>query len=77
LKKGYAKIGRTDLRIHDLRAVGATFAAQAGATTKELMARLGHTTPRMAMKYQMASEARDEALAEAMSLLATQKSPPK
>jgi integrase len=70
LKKGYAKIGRTDLRVHDLRAVGATYAAQAGATTKELMARLGHTTPRMAMKYQMASEARDEALAEAMSRLA-------
>ncbi|QGJ88787.1 tyrosine integrase [Mycobacterium phage Yecey3] len=72
LKKGYAEIGRTDLRIHDLRAVGATLAAQAGATTKELMARLGHTTPRMAMKYQMASEARDEALAEAMSKLASQ-----
>lgn len=71
LKKGYAKIGRTDLRVHDLRAVGATYAAQAGATTKELMARLGHTTPRMAMKYQMASEARDEALAEAMSKLAS------
>jgi integrase len=70
LKKGYAEIGRTDLRVHDLRAVGATYAAQAGATTKELMARLGHTTPRMAMKYQMASEARDEALAEAMSRLA-------
>ncbi|CAA79409.1 MULTISPECIES: tyrosine-type recombinase/integrase [Mycobacteriaceae] len=70
LKRGYAKIGRPELRIHDLRAVGATFAAQAGATTKELMARLGHTTPRMAMKYQMASEARDEAIAEAMSKLA-------
>ena len=67
LKKGYHKIGRADLRIHDLRAVGATYAAQAGATTKELMARLGHATPRMAMKYQMASEARDAAIAAAMS----------
>ncbi|AZV00830.1 tyrosine-type recombinase/integrase [Mycobacterium phage Malec] len=70
LKKGYAKIGRTDLRIHDLRAVGATFAAQSGATTKELMVRLGHTTPRMAMKYQMASEARDTEIARKMSELA-------
>jgi integrase len=70
LKKGYAKIGRPELRVHDLRAVGATYAAQAGATTKELMVRLGHTTPRMAMRYQMASEARDEAIAEAMSRLA-------
>ncbi|ALF00902.1 tyrosine-type recombinase/integrase [Mycobacterium phage Serenity] len=71
LKKGYRKIGRTDLRIHDLRAVGATYAAQAGATTKELMVRLGHTTPRMAMKYQMASEARDEEIAKRMSELAS------
>ncbi|AMO44003.1 integrase [Mycobacterium phage Bactobuster] len=70
LKKGYRKIGRTDLRVHDLRAVGATLAAQSGATTKELMARLGHTTPRMAMKYQMASEARDVELARKMSELA-------
>ncbi|ATN87034.1 tyrosine-type recombinase/integrase [Mycobacterium phage Anselm] len=70
LKKGYAKIGRTDLRIHDLRAVGATYAAQAGATTKELMVRLGHTTPRMAMKYQMASGARDVEIARKMSELA-------
>lgn len=70
LKKGYYQIGREDLRIHDLRAVGATFAAQAGATTKELMARLGHTTPRMAMKYQMASEARDESIARRMTELA-------
>lgn len=69
LKKGYAKIGRTDLRVHDLRAVGATLAARSGATTKELMARLGHTTPRMAMKYQMASEARDVEIAKRMSEL--------
>ncbi|QJD52086.1 tyrosine integrase [Mycobacterium phage MA5] len=72
LKKGYAKIGRTDLRVHDLRAVGATYAAQSGATTKELMVRLGHTTPRMAMKYQMASEARDVEIARRMSELASQ-----
>ncbi|QFP95518.1 tyrosine integrase [Mycobacterium phage GaugeLDP] len=70
LKKGYRKIGRSDLRVHDLRAVGATYAAQAGATTKELMVRLGHTTPRMAMKYQMASEARDVEIAKRMSELA-------
>ncbi|ARQ94650.1 integrase [Mycobacterium phage Journey13] len=71
LKKGYKKIGRPELRIHDLRAVGATYAARAGATTKELMVRLGHTTPRMAMKYQMASVARDEEIARKMSELAS------
>lgn len=69
-------IEREYLAVHDLRAVGATFAARAGATTKELMARLGHTTPRMAMRYQMAAEARDEALAKRMTDLVNDKNPP-
>lgn len=47
-----AKIGRPDLRFHDLRAEGATLAARVGATVAELQARLGHATPNMAMKYQ-------------------------
>src|SRR5437588_873960 len=37
--------GRPDLHVHDLRHLGATLAAQSGATLKELMARLGHSTP--------------------------------
>ena len=52
--------------------VGATLAAQAGATTKELMSRLGHTTPGMAMRYQIAAQERDAKIAEAMSKLAAQ-----
>ena len=43
--------GRPDLRFHDLRHTG-TVAAQAGATTAELHARLGHTTFGAAMIYQ-------------------------
>ena len=38
--------------MHDLRHVGAVLAAQSGATTAELMYRLGHTTPQMALRYQ-------------------------
>ena len=38
------------LVLHDLRAWSATKAAQHGATVKELQARLGHTTPAMALK---------------------------
>jgi hypothetical protein len=38
-----------------------------GATTKELMRRLGHATPDMAMRYQRADAERDRALARAMS----------
>ena len=55
------------LVLHDLRAWSATKAAQHGATVKELQARLGHTTPAMALKYQRAEAIRDHALAAKMS----------
>jgi integrase len=71
VKNGFAAVGKPDMRVHDLRHVGATLAAQAGATTKELMSRLGHTTPAMAMRYQIAAQERDAKIAEAMSKLAT------
>ena len=44
--------GRPDLRFHDLRHSGATMAARTGATVRELMARLGHSTPGAALIYQ-------------------------
>ncbi|MGE2835124.1 tyrosine-type recombinase/integrase [Mycobacterium sp. SMC-4] len=72
VKRGFAGVGKPDMRVHDLRHVGATLAAQAGATTKELMSRLGHTTPGMAMRYQIAAQERDAKIADAMSKLATQ-----
>jgi integrase len=56
-------------RFHDLRHLGATLAAVSGATTRELMARLGHLSARAAMIYQHATEDRDRAIAEAMSQL--------
>jgi integrase len=70
VKKGYVVIGKPDMRVHDLRHVGATLAAQAGATTKELMSRLGHTTPAMSMRYQIAAADRDAAIADRLSELA-------
>lgn len=57
------KAGRPDLRWHDLRHTGATFAAQAGATTRELMDRLGHTTAAVAMRYQHVADGRQAELA--------------
>ena len=57
-------------RFHDLRGTGATLAAIAGATTRELMARLGHSSPRAALIYQHATRERDEAIARALSDLA-------
>ena len=70
IKQGFASVGKPDMRVHDLRHVGATLAAQAGATTKELMARIGHTTPAMAMRYQIAAQERDAVIAERLSELA-------
>ncbi|RYQ76023.1 site-specific integrase [Bifidobacterium pseudolongum] len=64
--------GRPDLRFHDLRHTGATMAAKAGATTKELMQRLGHSSMRAAMIYQHANEEDDRRLAARMDALAAQ-----
>jgi integrase len=63
--------GRDDLRWHDLRHTGAVLAAATGATIAELMARLGHSTPAMAMRYQHAAAERDRAIAAALSEIAT------
>jgi integrase len=70
VKNGFASVGKPDMRVHDLRHVGATLAAQAGATTKELMSRIGHTSATMAMRYQIAAAERDAAIADRLSELA-------
>ena len=55
-----------DAHFHDLRHTGGTLAATEGATTKELMARLGHSSSRAALIYQHASKERDKSLAAAL-----------
>lgn len=62
--------GRPDLRWHDLRHTSAVLAAQTGASLAELMARLGHSTPQAAMRYQHAARDRDAQIAAALSALA-------
>lgn len=64
------KAGREDLRFHDLRHTGAVLAASTGATLAELMARLGHSTPGAALRYQHAAQDRDRVIAVALSELA-------
>lgn len=61
--------GREDMPFHALRHYGATRAALAGATLKELQTRLGHSTVAAAMRYQHTA-GRDEELARRMSDLA-------
>jgi integrase len=62
--------GRPDLTPHALRHTGAVLAAQTGATLAELMARLGHSTPQAAMRYQHAAKGRDAQIAGALSVMA-------
>ncbi|MFC7280050.1 tyrosine-type recombinase/integrase [Paractinoplanes rhizophilus] len=58
-----------DLHPHDLRHTGSTWSAQSGATLKELMTRIGHSSTRAAMIYQHASRDRDDAIAAALDAL--------
>jgi integrase len=59
--------GIEGLRFHDLRHTGNTLAAATGASTKELMSRMGHASARAALLYQHASRDRDVAIADGLS----------
>jgi integrase len=61
-----------EMHFHDLRHVGGTLAAATGASLKELMARLGHSSTRAALMYQHASRDRDQAIARALGGLVQQ-----
>lgn len=63
----YLPEGKERMRPHDLRHTGAVLVAQTGATTKELMERLGHTTPAMAMGYQHVAGGRGREIANDLS----------
>ncbi len=58
------EIDKPSLHWHDLRRTAATLGAQAGATVREMQARLGHATPNMALYYQSATAERDRAVAD-------------
>lgn len=63
-------VGLPAFRFHDLRHTGNTLAAATGASTKELMARMGHASMRAALIYQHATADRDQAIAAALFRLA-------
>jgi integrase len=64
------RLGLEGLRFHDLRHTAATLAAAAGATTKELMERMGHTSLAVTLRYQHVMADRQAALAAALDGLA-------
>ncbi len=56
-------------RFHDLRHTANTLTAAAGASTKELMHRMGHASSEAALRYQHATWDRDHELAAALHAL--------
>jgi integrase len=60
----------TGFHFHDLRHTGNTLAGAAGASLRELMERMGHSTTRAALIYQHRTSERDKLIADAMGKLA-------
>jgi integrase len=64
-----ASVGIEGLHFHDLRHTGNTLAASTGASTKELMSRMGHASTRAAILYQHATRERENAIAQALDAM--------
>lgn len=76
-ERARSKVGLDHLTIHDLRHTGNTFAAAAGATTKDLMRRLGHSSDAAARRYLHTVDGRDDEIAQALSEIAAHRNPAK
>ena len=62
-----AAVGAPGLHFHDLRHTGNDLASGApGASLRDIMARMGHDSPRAALIYQHASREADRGIADAM-----------
>jgi integrase len=62
-------VGMPELHFHDLRHTGNTMAAAQGASLRELMERMGHSSPRAALIYLHATRERDQKIAAGMGRL--------
>jgi integrase len=67
--KARTRVGLPKLHFHDLRHVANTLTAASGASTRELMHRMGHASPAAALRYQHATRDRDAAIAAALGQL--------
>jgi integrase len=73
-------IGAPGLHFHDLRHTGNTLASRApGASLRDIMARMGHDSPRAALIYQHANREADQGIADAIdkAVKAAQRKPSK
>jgi integrase len=70
------EVTKIDCTFHDLRHLAGTLNAAAGATLKESMTRMGHTSPDAALRYQHAVAERDGVIAGAIDRLLDTSLPP-
>lgn len=68
-RRARAAVGLPTVRLHDLRHLAGTLGTLSGATTKEQMARLGHSSPNAALRYQHVVEGRGKAVAAGIDRL--------
>ncbi|MEU5867129.1 tyrosine-type recombinase/integrase [Nonomuraea sp. NPDC047529] len=64
--KAIKQAGLPAIHIHDLRHTGNTLAAMTGASLKELMTRMGHSSTKAAVIYLHAAKDRDRVIADAL-----------
>lgn len=65
-----AKASLPGIHFHDLRHAGNVLTADAGASLRELMDRMGHSSTRAALIYLHSSDERQRKLADAVGLAA-------
>lgn len=68
-------VGMPGFRLHDLRHTCNTLTTATGATTRELMHRMGHASARAALRYQHATRDRDAVIAEALNQIIRRSEP--
>ena len=64
-----AEAGLSATHFHDLRHTGNTLTAMTGASLRELMDRMGHSSARAALIYLHGSDARQRVIADGLSKL--------
>ena len=65
-RRATVKAGLVGVHFHDLRHTGNHFAAMSGASTRELMGRMGHVSLDAALVYQHRTASRDRTVADAL-----------
>jgi len=62
-------VGRPDVHLHDLRRLAEQLNAEAGATVREMMARMGQNSPTVAVRYLHLTASRDRTIADNLGTL--------